>query len=108
MLVVEVRVLVLSGPTRKLRGKGGHPIDVTARVKFTVSADGRYVVTPVFVQPDSEQKCLLGSNVLHAMGITVTRANGEPLTAAMMDDEPTVISLRLPMLILCKQLLFRE
>ena len=32
-----------------------------------------------FVQPDSEQECLLGSNVL---GITVTRASGKALTAS--------------------------
>ena len=64
----------LECPSTKLRGKGGHPIDVSAQVKFTFSVDGRSVVTPVFVQPDSEQECLLGSNVLSAVGITVTRA----------------------------------
>ena len=34
---------------------------------------------PVFVQPGSEQDCLLGSNVLSPLGVTVQRANGEPL-----------------------------
>ena len=46
----------------------------------------RALVTPVFVQPDSEQECLLGSNVLSAIGITVTRASGEPLTASLIDE----------------------
>ncbi len=78
----------LESPSTKLRGKGGHPIDVTAQVKFTFSVDGRSIVTPVFVQPDREQNCLLGLNVLSAMGITVRRANGEPLTASLL-DKPT-------------------
>ena len=37
---------------------------------------------PVFIQPDSEQDCLLGSNVLPALGISVVRANGHPLIAS--------------------------
>ena len=60
----------LECPSTKLRGKGGHPIDVTAQVKFTFSVDGRSIVAPVFVQPDSKQDCLLGSNVLSAIGIS--------------------------------------
>ena len=51
--------------------------------------DGRSIVTPVFVQPDSEQECLLGSNVLSTIGITVTRANGEPLAASTIDGSAT-------------------
>ena len=78
----------LERPSTKLRGKGGHPIDVTAQVKFTYSVDGKSVVTPVFVQPDSEQECLLGSNVLSAIGVTLTRANGEVLT---MSPDPAPI-----------------
>ena len=80
----------LECPSAKLRGKGGHPIDVTAQVKFTFSVNGRSIVTlgPVFVQPNSEQECLLESNVLSVIGITATRASGEPLTASLI-DEPT-------------------
>ena len=37
---------------------------------------------PVFIQPNSEQDCLLGSNVLPALGISVVRANGHPLIAS--------------------------
>ena len=31
------------------------------------------------MQPDSEQQCLLGMNVLPALGLSIRRANGEPL-----------------------------
>ena len=33
----------------------------------------------MFVQPESEQDCLLGMNTLPRLGIKVHRANGEPL-----------------------------
>jgi len=33
----------------------------------------------VFVQPESEQQCLLGMNVLPALELTTCRANGKPL-----------------------------
>ena len=62
--------------------QGGHPLNVTAQVLFTLAVDGRSTTVPVFVQPDSEQECLLGSNVLLSLGITVTRANGEALTVS--------------------------
>ena len=85
----------LECPSTKLRGKGGHPIHVTAQVKLTFSIDGRSIVAPVFVQPDSEQECLLGSNVLSAIGIAVTRANGEPLTASTTDEPPETVHVNL-------------
>ena len=88
----------LECPSTKLRGKGGHPIDVTAQVKFTFTVDGSFIVTPVFVQRDSEQDSLLGSNVLIAIGITVMRANGEPLTASSVDkpsSEPKIAHVNL-------------
>ena len=40
-----------------------------------------------FIQPSSEQECLLGSNVLNLLGITVCGATGEPLGAV---SNPTV------------------
>ena len=49
---------------------------------------------PVFVQPDSEQECLLRSNVLPALGISVVRANGQKLTASIENEaEPDYINL---------------
>ena len=41
--------------------------------------DGVCVTVPVFVQPDSEQACLLGMNVIPHLGIKLVRANGKPL-----------------------------
>ena len=73
----------LESPSTQLRGKGGHPIDVVAQVNLTFSLDGKSIVTPVFVQPDSEQECLLGSNVIGAIGITVKRANGETVNVSV-------------------------
>ena len=58
--------------------------------------DGRSTTVPVFVQPDSEQECLLGSNVLPSLGITVVRANGESLTASIereSENEPAQVNL---------------
>ena len=34
---------------------------------------------PVFIQPGSEQNCLLRSNVLPSLGVSVLRTNGQPL-----------------------------
>ena len=62
-------------------GKGGTPLDITARIHLTFSADGKTARIPVFIQPSSEQECLLGSNVLSLLGVTVHRASGELLGA---------------------------
>ena len=35
---------------------------------------------PVFIQPDSEQPCLLGMNAAPSLGLSFCRANGEPIT----------------------------
>ena len=84
----------LEYPCTKFKGKGGHPINVTAQVKFTLSVDGRSTTIPVFVQPDSEQECLLGSNVLPSLGITVSRVHGEPLTASVgSESKPAQVNL---------------
>ena len=72
----------LQEPCTKFKGKGGNPIQITAQVPLTLSVDGKVTSVPVFIQPDSEQDCLLGSNVLPALGISVVRANGHPLIAS--------------------------
>jgi hypothetical protein len=61
----------------KFYGKGGEQLVITAQTKLTVEADGRSAIVPVFVQPDSSQACLLGSNVLMHLGVKVQRANGD-------------------------------
>ena len=41
--------------------------------------DGKAASVPLFIQPRGEQNCLLGMNVLPALGVTVRRANGDLL-----------------------------
>ena len=60
-------------------GTKGKPLDITAQVVLSYSCDGRKVTVPTFVQPESEQRCLIGMNVIPFIGITVRRANGRPL-----------------------------
>ena len=42
------------------------------------------------VQPNSEQKCLLGINAIPSLGISVFRANGEPLISAYKPSTPKI------------------
>ena len=88
---------VLERPTARLFGKdgesGGRELTITAQVQVEIEADGECVCVPVFVQPQSEQCCLLGMNVLPALGLDITRANGESLitknpegTAVCLDE----------------------
>ena len=74
---------VLERPTARLFGKdgkgGGRELTITAQLQVKVEVDGESVCVPVFVQPQSEQDCLLGMNVLPALGLAITRANGESL-----------------------------
>ena len=59
---------------------------ITAQLQVKVEADGESACVPVFVQPFSEQECLLGMNVLPALGLVITRANGEPLITKQESD----------------------
>ena len=59
-----------------------------------MEADGESAYVTVFVQPDSEQQCLLGTNVLPALGLRINRANGEPLIVRK-ETEPIVAHVRL-------------
>ena len=84
----------LDHPCTRFKGKGGHQIGVTAQVTLTLAVDGRSTTVPVFVQPDSEQECLLGSNVFPALGLSVVWANGKRLTASVEKDaEPARVNL---------------
>ena len=56
--------------------------------------DGRSANVPVFVQPDSEQCCLLGMNAISSLGIHVVRSTGEALLPASQ-DEPLVATVNL-------------
>ena len=73
----------LEKPTVRLYGKdgpgGGRQLTITAQLQLTFTVDGESVNVLVFVQPDSEQPCLLGMNAIPSLGITVLRRNGEPI-----------------------------
>ena len=77
---------LLELPTMKLYGKGGKEKDrenvISAQTSLTIATDGRTVTVPVFIQPDSEVPCLLGMNVLPALGITFLRADGKQLSTS--------------------------
>ena len=59
---------------------------ITAELQVTLEADRKSTCVSVFVQPNSEQKCLLGMNAIPSLGISVLRANGKPLISVC---EPT-------------------
>ena len=69
----------LEKPTIALFGKGGQPNNrkllITAQVMLNITADGKSVSAPLFIEPDSEQKCLLGMNVAPLLGLKFTRSN---------------------------------
>ena len=69
-------------PRVKLFGKDGSsekPLNIMAQVRLTFEAGGQTVTVPAFVQPESEQQCLIGMNVIPLLGISIRRVNGEPL-----------------------------
>ena len=72
---------VLEKPTVRLFGKdgpgGGRELTITAQVQLSITMDGESVSVLAFVQPDSEQPCLLGMNALPSLGLGVVRRNGE-------------------------------
>ena len=68
---------------------GGRELVITAQLQAKITADGETTCMTVFVQPDSDQKCLLGMNVLPDLGLGITRANGEPVIVKE-DPNPVV------------------
>ena len=80
----------LEKPTARLFGKdgegGGKELTITAQIEVDIEADGECVRVPVFVQPQSGQECLLGMNVIPALGLVITRANGEALVVKQDND----------------------
>ena len=60
-------------PTVRLYGKdgpkGGKELTITAQISLTFVNGNKSVSVPVFIQPDSEQACLLGVNVIPALGL---------------------------------------
>ena len=74
-----------SGSLGTRLGKGGKPnnqkLPITAQVTLNITADGKSVSAPLFVEPDSDQQCLFGMNVVPLLGLKFTRSNGQPLAA---------------------------
>ena len=70
-------------------GDTGPEIFVTAQFDATVEADGKMVCATLFVQPDSVQPCLLGTNIIPYLGVSIARANGEALITSPQ-SEPTI------------------
>ena len=56
----------LAIPSLALYGKSDKQLEITAQLTVNMVADGRTVRVPVFVQPHSEQQCLLGMNACPA------------------------------------------
>jgi hypothetical protein len=73
----------LSKPTVRFNGKdglgGGRQLTITAQLPLTFTVDGESVNVLAFVQPDSEQPCLLGMNAISSLGITALQRSGEPI-----------------------------
>ena len=70
----------LQGPCTKFQRERWKPYpNNCSGPTYPLSVDGKVTTVPVF---DCEQDCLLGSNVLPALGISVVRTNGHPLIAS--------------------------
>lgn len=75
---------------------GSKELIISAQSYLTFAADGRMATVPVFIQPDSEVLCLLGMNVLPALGVTFLRANSESLqTSESLLHNPTTAQVHL-------------
>ena len=84
----------LREPCTTLFGKDGDKgpeIVITAQFDATIEADGKTVCATLFVQPDSVQPCLLGTNIIPYLGVSIT---GEALVSSPQ-AKPTVAHVRL-------------
>ena len=73
----------LKVPSVKLYGKDGKApgkeLLITAETTLIVCADGRSIQVPVFIQPFSEQDCLLGMNAAPSLGLQFLDSRNRPL-----------------------------
>ena len=85
----------LSIPMLRLFGKDGHhEIKITARVELQLQSGGKSVTVPLFVQPDSSQDCLLGTNACLPLGLQFLDGKGKPLevlSGSKPDSEPVEV-----------------
>ena len=87
----------LSMPTVCLYGKDGpsgwHQLPITAQVDFSIKAGGEPVSVTMFVQPDSTQECLLGTNASLPLGFKFVGGDGRPLRTSVEPQTALVNSL---------------
>ena len=88
------RVPKLELPTTHLHGKdgkkGSNALYLNVQIPFTLGLKSKSVTIPVFVQPDSEQDCLLGMKIISILGIQVKHSDGtQLLSVAQITDGPT-------------------
>ena len=80
-------------PTVRLYGKdgekGGKELLITAQVPLLLSLGDKSVSVPVFVQPDSDQACLLGINAIPVLGISVLQSDGKPVLSHIPSSSPS-------------------
>ena len=74
-------------PTVRLYGKDGpngkSQLPVTAQVDLLAKAGGKTVSVSMFVQPDSAQECLLGTNASIPLGFQSMDGKGKPLRSKL-------------------------
>ena len=77
----------LKMPTVRLYGKdgpsGNNQLPITAQVDLFVKAGGKAMSVSMFVQPDSAQECLLGTNASIPLGFQFVDGKGKPLRSSL-------------------------
>ena len=63
--------------------KGRNRLRASAQVDLPVKAGGKTVSVPMFVQPDSTQDCLLGTNASLPLGFKFVDGNERPLRCSV-------------------------
>ena len=86
----------LKVPTVRLYGKDGKKtqceLNISAEALLTMEADGTQIQTPVFIQPDSDQPCLLGMNAAPSLNLQFLRANGQPLKSTADTEQDSTVA----------------
>ena len=93
----------LKMPTVRHYGKDGpngrSQLPITAQVDLSVKSGGKTVSVTMFVQPDSAQECLLGTNASLPLGFKFVDGKGNPLRSSsdpqFAESEPQVAQVSL-------------
>ena len=82
----------LTTPSVRLYGKdgpgSGPELVITAQTDLTFKAAGKTVTIPVFIQPNSKQSCLLGTNAAEPLGLLFLDSMGKPLRTTPSEPKP--------------------